>query len=134
MATTSINYTAFVQFLDAHPDVLALKRFRGLHIRNLLFYQAELAHLEVELQEIEDRDAKDSSAAFDRVNYRWKPSMAEEAAMHTSKPTFSSEYCEKIIRIRKTLESYSGCLLTEQSSLVSNSRLRQSHRAVQAAR
>ena len=56
MATQDINYTAFAKFLGSYPDILAVKRFRELQIRNLLFYQAELAHLEQELQEIEVQD------------------------------------------------------------------------------
>src|ERR1700722_7976199 len=97
MATGKINYTAFASFLSSYPDTLAVKRFRELQIRNLLFYQAELAHLAVELEEIEKTDARDTTQASERVNFRWMPSMAQEAPSSTLNPTetLSSLYCEK---------------------------------------
>ena len=99
------NYTAFASFLAEFPDTLALKRFRGLQIRNLLFYQAELAHLQVELEEIEEKDAGEASK---RANYRWTPAMAQNA-LSTEQPQVhdvSSLYGEKMLQIRTTLASY----------------------------
>jgi hypothetical protein len=111
MAAGKINYTAFASFLSSFPDTLAVKRFRELQIRNLLFYQAELAHLGVELEEIEQRDARDTAEASKRANFRWTPLMAQEAPSSTLTPntTMSSIYCEKMLQIRSTLASYSEC-------------------------
>jgi hypothetical protein len=108
MATTKINYTAFADFLNNYQDVFAVKRFRELQIRNLLFYQAELAHLREELEEIEK---KDTALPSKHVTSRWMPEMAKEPVSGSS-PTLSLAYSQKMLQIRRTLTSYSelaGC-------------------------
>lgn len=126
MCSNKCNYTALASFLSAFPDVLAIKRFRELQIRNLLFYQAELAHLEAELQKIEDQDAQQKPDPSDFINFRWTPCMAREAPASTetfdcpadkessggrsgtrSRETTVSSYREKVLQIRRTLASYS---------------------------
>jgi hypothetical protein len=111
MAVGKINYAAFASFLSSFPDTFAVKRFRELQIRNLLFYQAELAHLQVELEEIEQKDASNTAEPSNRANFRWTPSMAQEASLSTLtlNPTMSSIYCEKMLQIHRTLASYSEC-------------------------
>lgn len=118
MARESYNYTALAQFLCEHPDLLSLRRFRELQIRNLLFYQAELTHLQLELQEIEDRDAKDYPNPSDRVNHRWSSLMATESAAQTGSSTMTSEYCKNMLVIRKTLASYSEFLALQEISCI----------------
>jgi hypothetical protein len=113
MTAHTVNYTAFASFLSNVPDIVALKRFRELQIKNLLFYQAELAHLEVELAEIEQRDAQDNSNACERASFRWKPEGMREASLTAASPavptftTTSSLFREKMLQIRRTLASYS---------------------------
>jgi hypothetical protein len=109
MTSHEANYTAFASFLGSFPDILAVKRFRELQIRNLLFYQAELAHLALELEEIEKTDATSMTEASARANFRWKPSMAQENTSSTPNTTnaLSSSYAEKMLLIRRTLTSYS---------------------------
>lgn len=112
MSAEKINYTAFASFLSSFPDTFAVKRFRELQIRNLLFYQAELAHLQVELEEIEQIDARNRPNGPERATFRWTPSMAKDASLFTSasiptNSTTSSLYSEKIFQIRNTLEKYS---------------------------
>lgn len=120
MADNTSNYKAFAGFLSRHPDVLCLKRFPELQIRNLLFYQAELAHHKLELQEIEDRDTRDSPDPSNRVNYRWNPLMAAENTLQTASSTMTSEYCKKMLVIRETLASYSKSLSLQQPAAVSD--------------
>jgi hypothetical protein len=103
MATAKINYTAFADFLNNYQDAFAVKRFRELQIRNLLFYQAELAHLREELEEIEQKDTETPSK---HVTSRWTPEMAKEPASG-SNPMLSSTYSKKMLQIRSTLTSYS---------------------------
>jgi hypothetical protein len=50
------NYLDLSKLMSKHPDVFILRKFSGLNVKNLLYYQAELAHLEQELEEIEDED------------------------------------------------------------------------------
>src|SRR5438874_12657363 len=103
MTTTKINYTAFADFLNDYQDTFAVKRFRGLLIRNPLFYQAELAHLREELEEIEQ---KDTASPSNHVTFRWTPDMAKEPASETT-PTLSTSYSKKMLQIRETLTNYS---------------------------
>ncbi|XDG02125.1 hypothetical protein ABKA04_001740 [Annulohypoxylon sp. FPYF3050] len=79
MIADKANYAALTEYLSNFPDALSTKRFRDLQIRNLLFYQAELAHLRVELEEIEQREVKSTPDVSARTNFRWTPAMAKEA-------------------------------------------------------
>jgi hypothetical protein len=71
------NYAALAGFLSSFPHVLAIKRFRELQIRNLLSYQAELAHLEAELQKLEAEDSAMRSDPCDLANFRWRPCIGQ---------------------------------------------------------
>ncbi|KAI0897892.1 hypothetical protein F4806DRAFT_507663 [Annulohypoxylon nitens] len=110
MGSTKANYTRLTDFFNTFPDTLAVKRFRDLQIRNLLFYQAELAHLREELEEIEQRDAKSTNDVSERVNFRWTPAAAKQVPFPKQQPTVSSLYQEKILRIRCTLISYNNAV------------------------
>ncbi|KAI0885179.1 uncharacterized protein GGS22DRAFT_139994 [Annulohypoxylon maeteangense] len=110
MGTEKVNYTGFTDFLSEFPDTLAVKRFRDLQIRNLLFYQAELAHLRVELEEIEQRDVKHTIDVSARANFRWTPAMAKDIPFSMQQPTISSLYREKMLQIRSTLVSYNNAV------------------------
>lgn len=115
--------------MSAHPDLLAIKRFRELQIRNLLFYQAELAHLEAELRGIEDNDAQQNRDPSDRMDFRWTSCVNRERpaapkasdpigidaklgdpSASTFKETAGSLYREKVLQVRQTLASYSRSL------------------------
>ncbi|KAK4553817.1 hypothetical protein LTR86_008992 [Recurvomyces mirabilis] len=109
MAPEKSNYKALANILSTYPDILAIKRFRELQIRNLLFYQAELAHLELELTDIEQRDAQAATVASGLANSRWTPLMAQVPTT-TSPKTMSSLYCEKMLQIRKTLQNYNNAV------------------------
>lgn len=120
MADLNVNYTPFTKFLEHHPSDFTLFRFRQLNIKNLLFYQAELAYLQRDLEDIEETDASVHAAADERVNFRWKP--LEKAASggapsirsqgsrasSPSNPSYSDVYIEKVLEIRETLAKYSS--------------------------
>lgn len=42
--------------MNDHSELLILRRYSDLNVRSLLYYQAELAHLEIELAEIDSED------------------------------------------------------------------------------
>lgn len=129
MTSNKSNYAAFASFLNSYPDLLAIKRFRELQIRNLLFYQAELAHLEAELHNIEAQDAAQKFDTSDHANFRWTPRMAQDGTSVTTAPsasdkpetpptprasarTTSSAYCEKMLEIRRTLTKFGALAIT----------------------
>jgi len=49
------NYGQLSRLMSDHPELLILRKYTDLNVKNLLYYQAELAHLELELQEVEWR-------------------------------------------------------------------------------
>ena len=51
------NYSALTAFMATYPEMLILRTFFSLNINSLLYQQAELAHLEQELKEIEEDQA-----------------------------------------------------------------------------
>jgi uncharacterized protein DUF6594 len=111
------NYTALADFFASYPDTLATRRFRRLQIKNLLYYQAELTHLEDELQEIETRDAQ-KREPHERANFTWMPCTTEEEWVGASAnpPTNTGEpeafeYRNTVLHIRRTLYKYSKCFL-----------------------
>jgi hypothetical protein len=103
MAARKRNYSAFAKFATDYQDALTLKRFRELQIKNLLYYQAELAHLKQELDEIEQKDTSDLSK---HVSARWRPEDAAKKTPTAAAPTLSSKYSEKMLQIRETLTDY----------------------------
>ena len=44
------NYLDLSKLMSKYPEVFILRKFSGLNVKNLLYYQAELAHLEQELE------------------------------------------------------------------------------------
>ncbi|KEY71819.1 hypothetical protein S7711_11347 [Stachybotrys chartarum IBT 7711] len=129
MCPDKSNYAALAGFFSSWPDVLTIRRFRELQIRNLLFYQAELAHLEAELHELEDEDARQNPNPLHRVNFRWTPHMngvnvtTATASNHgqgagtsippvqpTPQTTASLLYRDKVLQIRRTLADYNDAV------------------------
>lgn len=57
------TYAALSELVSKHPEVLVVRAFSQLQIKSLLYYQAELAELEEEPEEIEKEDRASSDAA-----------------------------------------------------------------------
>jgi hypothetical protein len=66
------TYSNLSRLMGEHRDLLILRTFSDLSVRNLLFYQAELAHLEHELEEVEkeDQSCKDLPRKEHAVNWK----------------------------------------------------------------
>jgi hypothetical protein len=107
------SYDSLSQVMADHNDLLILRSFSSLNIKNLLYYQAELAHLECELREIESEDQ--TSDEFPRRDYAssWKVlSAGPEAyslAVKVSSPRSPREELQWQLfsRIRAVLRDYS---------------------------
>ena len=127
------NYPKLASFLDQYPGVLSLRRFRTLSIQNLLYYQAEIAHLEEELLEIETLDTTPSKRQSELATFRWKPVEQVRATYCCSHSTVGQSpktganspprslntvvqvtsvdlYREKFLQVRATLEKYNEAL------------------------
>ena len=96
----SEGYRALAQFFNNEPGMAILSRFGTLNIQNLLYMQAEIFHLERELQSIASEDS--SSPCAERQDYRYSV-----VNLQSSLDGMESFQWEKILEIREKLERYS---------------------------
>jgi len=106
------SYTALSGLMSEHPEVFAIRVFSRLHVKTLLYYQAELAELEQELDEVEKEDRACSEAPRKYFGQHWKSLTAtgistlkvgDEAESQDSR---SRLQWDLVIRVRKTLKEY----------------------------
>lgn len=124
-----MNYTRFSRFLAGVPDAVSFVRFRELHIKSLLLYQAELIDLQRQLQNIVDLDATENADIKDRVDYLWTADEVDKVRLgnvqrskfdgcgaHSVKggsdategvAPLKVDYIQKVFQIRETLIRYS---------------------------
>jgi hypothetical protein len=65
------SYTSLAALMARYPEAMILRKYADLNAKNLLYYQAELANLEQELQEIEDEDRKSNTLPRYQFDRRW---------------------------------------------------------------
>jgi hypothetical protein len=63
------GYPQIATFMAHNPEMLMVRRFRGLNARNLLYLQAELVYIEKSLLECEKEDAKVKEKKDPRSHY-----------------------------------------------------------------
>ncbi|KAL8808573.1 MAG: hypothetical protein Q9200_004236 [Gallowayella weberi] len=57
------DYTRLASMMARHGEVAIFRRFDALNLKRLLYMQAELVHLEVELRKIEEEDKNSTDPA-----------------------------------------------------------------------
>jgi hypothetical protein len=97
------SYPKLSRYISQWPDVAMFRRFSALNAENLLFLQAEISHLEVELRDLRDEENKkqDVKGMTAPVQRNW---------LELSQPNEDGEYCEQwelILKIREKLKEYS---------------------------
>jgi hypothetical protein len=107
------NYLDLSKLMSKYPEVFILGKFSGLNVKNLLYYQAELAHLEQELEEIEDEDRLSDENPRKGYATNWKSLGLRANIKHTSQdsgalrtPRDSLQW-QAFLRIREVLNKYS---------------------------
>lgn len=95
------NYQKLSRFMGRWPEMSIFRRFGSLNAQNILFLQAELAHLEYELGEIREEDSNSDDETKKKFAQSWyevsqKPEDGEQ-----------SEQYQKILEIREKLSEYS---------------------------
>jgi hypothetical protein len=107
------SYRALASLMSTYPDVFIVRRFSELNVMNLLYLQAELAHLEQELKEIEDEDRLCEAWPRKRFATDWKSlgigsrhkyNGCSESTIPT--PRDSLQW-QTFLKIRETLSKYS---------------------------
>jgi len=94
------GYDRLAALIGQHRGVAIFRRFSNLGAKDLLYRQAELVHLEAQLQKVvcEDRTSKDP----DKEAYQYSVFDLLDSA---SKPDKSHQW-QKVLETRKKLEEY----------------------------
>lgn len=107
------NYLDLSKLMSNYPDVFILRKFSRLNVKNLLYYQAELAYLEQELEEIEDEDRLSDESSRNGYATNWKSLGLRANIKHTSQdsgalrtPRDSLQW-QTFLRLREVLNKYS---------------------------
>jgi len=98
------GYSRLASLMGAHPETAIVRRFGFLNALNLLYLQAELAHLENDLREQAAADAE--SGHFERSLYSrdWQ-TLSESGATEDGNPA----QWQLVLRVREKLNEYSRC-------------------------
>jgi hypothetical protein len=92
------GYAKVAQLMGTHTEFAMFRRFKGLNMRNLLYLQAEITHLEAELQRLATVDAKHRDREHHAHDW-WSLSQGEGEG--------DMEQWETVLDIREKLEKYS---------------------------
>ena len=106
---SSGSYPRLSEFMGLWPEVAIFRRFGALNTQNLLFLQAEIAHLERELKNIREREER-------REDERGL--LAQRSWFELSQATEDGEYCPQwavIQEIRSKLSEYSKKIIPSRS-------------------
>ena len=107
------SYTGLSGLMSKHPELFILRSFRDLNIKNILYYEAELAHLECELREVEEEDEAEKTLPRKEYAVNWKRmSMARDTHLLSPENPASHNPRDDLqwrifSRIRLLLEKYS---------------------------
>lgn len=107
------SYDRLSRVMADHNDLLILRTFSSLNIKNILYYEAELSHLECELREIESEDQTCNASPRQDYAASWKALSAGPNAhsLATSSPSPKSPrdalQWQLFSRIRAVLREYS---------------------------
>ena len=91
------NYSALAKETGLRPGLAIYRRFAALNAKNLLYLQAEIAELEVQLAEQEEYDQQNPK----RREYQW---IARE--LMNAEPGEDRQW-QKVLEIRRKLQEYS---------------------------
>lgn len=105
---SSGSYPRLSEFMGLWPEVAIFRRFGALSAQNLLFLQAEIAHLERELQVVREREEKQEDE---------RGLLAQRSWYQLSQATADGEHSPQwaiIQEIRAKLSEYNAFLLQYQ--------------------
>lgn len=98
------GYGKVAELMSSHDEFSILRRFRYLNMKNLLYLQAEIAHLEEELSVLADQDAQDPELQFHGRDW-WSLANGEDES--------SQEQWNKVLQLRSKLDAYNEAVLKQ---------------------
>ncbi|XXG96632.1 hypothetical protein Hte_002920 [Hypoxylon texense] len=116
------GYERLAGYMGQHPELGIFRRFEALSYENLLYYQAELAGLEVRLRVVQAQDRKSDNEQRKRYGRAW----AELSASAESEDPNSTEreQYDLIMRLRDLMGQYKKAVYYHNQALA----LRKPHR------
>ncbi|KAL5366207.1 hypothetical protein BJX96DRAFT_169742 [Aspergillus floccosus] len=108
------GYDKLATFLGAHPEFQFFRRFSTLSTKNLLYLQAELAHLERELGIIVDEDKELASDFSEKLNY---PFSLRDLKRSARPESVDSYQWDKVKEVRALLYQYNAAILQQAQIL-----------------
>lgn len=104
------GYPKLAARMEILPELTIFRRFGALNAQNLLYMQAELAHLEKKLKERQRDDSDNPSGKISRyaTNWFW---------LNASEGTDDDVQLKLILRIRAVLKEYSVYKPYEDTSI-----------------
>ncbi|KAH6683326.1 hypothetical protein B0J14DRAFT_556574 [Halenospora varia] len=103
------GYAKLGRLMGNYPEVAIMRRFSALSAQNLLYMQAELRELEIDLRTSADND--DNSPHEDRKNYSINWYLLKESGEEDAAEGNDASQWETILEIREKLEKYQKALL-----------------------
>lgn len=99
-----IGYPKLAGHMEIQPEVAIFRRFAALNAKNLLYMQAELAYLEIELQECETADNQNPEGRKKKYGRSWY-------WLSQSKDDGDTKQLDLVLKMRRLLKEYSNCHL-----------------------
>lgn len=106
------GYGKLAELMSSHDEFAILRRFRHLNMKNLLYLQAEIAHLEEELGELADRDATDPRLSFHGHDW-WSLAHDDGGADEDGAGGQAQEQWAKVLELRGKLAAYNDAVLQQ---------------------
>src|SRR5438876_12461958 len=96
------SYPKLADLMAAYPEVMIFRAFSTLNARNLLYLQAELAYMEIELNEVTKEDNACENTSRKAYGSSWKK-LSDSINADDGDPI----QWELFLRIREKLAQYS---------------------------
>jgi hypothetical protein len=100
------GWPGLAQMMAQIPESACFSRFRELNLKNLLYYQAEIAELEAELRRVENADARKSGPEGEYATDPSKMLISASTDRRNASPE-EQRQGELVLKIRERLREYS---------------------------
>ena len=98
------GYSKLASLMGPHPEVALFRRFGSLNARNLMYFQAEIIHLEKQLEQYTQADNESTHPDRQYYDRDWQSLMESGDA---AEPVENSAQWKTILKLRQALKEYS---------------------------